>query len=371
MASDILTQPSAHRTGHPYLAYEAIQEQPDRIAQVLINQGASIARAAEAATQRQRLMFAGIGSSYHAALVAAFFVRQLAEGRLLPLVEQSFEFVHYPFAVGPEDAAVLISHRGSKNDSVGAIQLLNAAGACTISVTGREENELARAAQFAITTSEQETAFVHTKSYTAALAALAAFNIEVAAGRGLLENPSPARAALKRLPEQIQQTLECESAARRAAREIARRERWIFVGAGPGWPTALESALKAKEMCYFAAEGMETEQFLHGPQVEIDGRACVTVHLTGGAADARGRLLLRACGELGALRVAVTSSHEEDALADHVIKVPAVDEWLTPFVHAVAGQLLAYFVALERGANPDTGREDQPAHARARRLFDP
>jgi glucosamine--fructose-6-phosphate aminotransferase (isomerizing) len=124
-------------------------------------------------------------------------------------------------------------------------------------------------------------------------------------------------------------------------------------------------------MCYFAAEGMETEQFLHGPQVEIDGRACVTVHLTGGAGDARGRLLLRGCGELGALRVAVTSSHQEAALADYVIQVPAVDEWLTPFVHAVAGQLLAYFVALERGANPDTGREDQPAHARARRLFDP
>jgi glucosamine--fructose-6-phosphate aminotransferase (isomerizing) len=369
MAIDIVTQPSAHRTGHPYLAYEAIQEQPDSIEQVLINQGALIARAAEAANQRQRLMFAGIGSSYHAALVAAFFVRHLAAGRLVPLVEQSFEFVHYPFAVGPEDAAVLISHRGSKNDSVGAIQLLNAAGACTISVTGREENELARAAQFAITTSEQETAFVHTKSYTAALAALAAVSVEVAPGR--LANPSPARVTLKRLPEQIQQTLECESAARRAAREIARRERWIFVGAGPGWPTALESALKAKEMCYFAAEGMETEQFLHGPQAEIDGRACVTVLLTGGAGDARGRLLLRACGELGALRVAVTSSHEEAALADHVIQVPAVDEWLTPFVHAVAGQLLAYFVALERGANPDTGREDQPAHARARRLFDP
>ncbi len=328
-----------------------------------------MARAAEAAAARKRLLLAGIGSSYHAALVGSFFLRHLTEGRLLAVVEQSFEFVHYPLAVNGDDAAIVISHRGSKNDSVRTLQLLKTAGAYTIAVTGKGGNELTEAAHLSIATCEPETAFAHTKSYTTALAALAGLCADMAERWGLLANAAPVWAGLEGLPGNVSRALECESTARAAAREIARRERWMFIGAGPNWPTALEASLKAKEMSYFSAEGMETEQFLHGPQVGIDERACVTVFLTGSSADARGRQVLRACGELGALRVAVAPAGADGAAAEYVLGMPTVEEWLAPFVHVVGAQLLSYFTALERGAHPDTGREDQAAHARARKQF--
>lgn len=247
MAIETAAQHPGARTSHPYLSYEAIQQQPDRIAQVFLRERASIQRAAEAAASRQRVLLAGIGSSYHAAMVGGFFLRHLTAGRLLPVVEQSFEFVHSPLAVDANDAAILISHRGSKNHSVDAMRILNAAGAYTIAVTGRGKNDLAKGASLSIGTCEPETAFAHTKSYTAALAVLAAISVELAEQRGLLVNRARACAALENLAEDVGRALACESSARTAAREIARRERWVFIGAGANWPTALEASLKDRK----------------------------------------------------------------------------------------------------------------------------
>src|SRR2546427_8354497 len=77
---ETVTQSAVRRSAHPYHIYDAIQQQPDRIAQLLENTGAEIERAAEAAASRRRLVLAGIGSSYHAALIWAHFLRHLSGG---------------------------------------------------------------------------------------------------------------------------------------------------------------------------------------------------------------------------------------------------------------------------------------------------
>ena len=135
-------------------------------------------------------------------------------------------------------------------------------------------------------------------------------------------------------------------------------------------PTAREAAMKIKETCYIAAEGFETEEILHGPFSE-DGFARRVDRNPYGTEDGRSRpQIFRAAGELGMLRVAVVvPSANRDIAAEHVLVVPEVEEWLSAFVHLVPLQLLAYFVALERGLNPDTGRQDQPAHAAASRHY--
>src|SRR3989441_12474582 len=109
---ETVTQSAVRRSAHPYHIYDAIQQQPDRIAQLLENTGAEIERAAEAAASRRRLVLAGIGSSYHAALIGAHFLRHLSGGRTVPLVEHSFSFVHFTFLVGSADNGVIIHHRG-------------------------------------------------------------------------------------------------------------------------------------------------------------------------------------------------------------------------------------------------------------------
>lgn len=357
-----------NRAAHPYHMYDAIRLQPSLIAGLLRAHTAAFDRAADAAAARQRIIFVGIGTSGHAAQMGGYFLRLLTAGRLVAHVEESFELVNYPFALGSGDALIATSHRGWKNYSVEAVRRAKAAGALTIAVTGEGGGEGVRAADFVFPTCEQEISFAHTKSYTTAIALLAALAIRIAERRGLLADANSG-AALDRIPEVITAALACEPQARAAAKAIAARQRLIFVGAGPNSVTAREAALKVKESSYVPAEGFETEEFLHGPLSEMDSRAALVAFLPASPVDARARQILAAVGELGVARVAVTSACISDAPAEHCLEVPTVPEWLSPFPQTVAAQLLSYFLALERGTNPDWGREDQPDHARSRTHF--
>ena len=359
------------RTAHPFQMHDAILAQPVLCAQLLAaEQRSIIERAAEAAAQRKRLLLTGLGTSHHAARVAAHFLRRLSGGNITPIIEQSFEWIHYPYAVGSEDAAILISHGGSNRSLIRTKEFFQSGGALTIVVTGKNSAEAMRSCDFPIETCDQEKSRAHTKSYTTTLAALAHFSVEYAHHNRFLENRSVMRAAVDRVPERMRRALACEGKARAVARQAARRERWFFIGAGPNWPTACEAALKMKETSYLRAEGFETEQFLHGPIAELDARCCVCAFLTGGPADERARQLLRAAGETEALRIAIASAQLRDIPAEHIVEVPRGEEWLSPMVVIIAAQLLCYYVALERGTNPDTNRRDQPAHAAAHKHFE-
>jgi glucosamine--fructose-6-phosphate aminotransferase (isomerizing) len=360
------------RTQHPYHMHDAIFAQPDCIARVLREQAALIERAAEAAAARRRILFAGIGTSYNAAQLGALFLRHLSGGRALAQVEQSFEMVHYRLALGVDDAVVLSSHRGWKNFSVEALKAAKAAGALTIAVTGELGGEGMGLADYRISTCEQEISFAHTKSYSTALAALALFAVQFTQRRRELapQVDLPAQlAALDALPDAVRGALDSSSACSVAAHHLAARPRLIFTGAGPHWVTAREAALKVKETSYLHAEGLETEEFLHGPLAEMDSRASLVAFLAGGPGDARLLQALQAAGKLGVHRVAVVSRGVPPSPAEQTIELPAIAEWLSAFTHLVAAQLLSYHLALARGTNPDTGRQDQPDHARAHSLF--
>lgn len=354
------------RSAHPYHMYDAIRQQPERIARLLAGQRAAIEHAAQQIARRKRIVYAGIGTSLHAARLGERFLRHLSAGRALALVEESFELVHAPLALGSEDAVVLTSHRGWKNYSVEALRLAKAAGAFTAAITGEGSGEGMQAADAVIPTCEQEIASAHTKSYTTALAAHALLAAEIAQQRGWLADAS-ARHEAERIGRLVEQALAAEPAARAAAKLVAQRERLIFLGAGMNWVTAQEAALKVKETSYLHAEGFPSEEFLHGPVAECDARATVAALLDGTPADARTRQALRAAQQTGAVCMAVVSAGAaREPAAVHHIEVPAAPGWLTVFPHTVAVQLLAYFTALARGTNPDTAREEQPAHARAK-----
>jgi glucosamine--fructose-6-phosphate aminotransferase (isomerizing) len=364
------------RTAHPYHLYDAIHAQPALIEKVLSGR-AAIERAADAMAEKERITFVGIGTSLHAAQVAELWMREFTAGRIWPHFEQSFELVNHPIAFGPRDAVVVITHTGTTTASVAALRAARASGALTIAITGQMASETTgteiRGADFHIETCDQEVSFAYTKSYTTALAALALMIQRVAERKKLLPPVIDAR-AMERIPEFIRQTLTLEPQIREIAKQIAPLTRVVLFGAGVGWPTAREGALKIKESCYIAAEGFETEEVLHGPFSEIDSRAALIGLLTGRASDDRARQILRAAGELKTQRVAIASpSANREISAEHTLIVPELatatkseaGEWLAAFTHLVPLQLLNYFIALKHGLNPDSGRQDQPAHAAA------
>ena len=356
------------RTAHPYYVYDAVVAQPELIERVLARR-AAIESVADAVAAKSRLTFVGIGTSLHAARIAELWTREFTAGRFRAQFEQSFEFLHHPFALDAQDAVVVFTHTGTSGASVEAIHRAKSAGALTVAIVGENCGERARAADLLIETCEQEVAFAYTKSYTTALAA-AAMLLERFIGRKKLLRESTPHSTIELVPGLMRQALALEPDVRALARKMAPLPRIEIFGAGPGWATAREAALKIKESCYIAAEGFETEEILHGPFSEIDSRGAIIGLLTGTPTDERARQILRAAGELKTLRVAITvPSARHDTYAEHILVVPESEEWLSAFVHLVPLQLLNYFIALEKGVNPDTGRQDQPAHAAASRHY--
>ncbi|MGA8145675.1 MAG: SIS domain-containing protein [Candidatus Acidiferrales bacterium] len=368
------------RTAHPYYLYDAILAQPALIEKVLARR-AALETAADAIAEKDRITFVGIGTSLHAAQIAELWMRELTAGRVFAHFEQSFELVNHPVAFGPRDAVIVITHTGTTTASIAALRAARAAGALTIAMTGEMSGAEIRGADFHIETCDQEVSFAYTKSYTTALAALALLIFGIAERKKLLAQEIDSR-AVDGIPGFIRQALALEPEIRALAKKIAPLSRIDLFGAGVGWPTAREGALKIKESCYIAAEGFETEEILHGPFSEIDSRAAIIGLLTGKPTDARARDILRAAGELKIVRAAIaTPSANRDLSAEHVFVVPELaptitpqtnsgaGEWLAAFTHLVPLQLLNYFIALERGLNPDTGRQDQPAHAAASRHY--
>jgi glucosamine--fructose-6-phosphate aminotransferase (isomerizing) len=356
------------RSAHPYHMYDAITAQPNLVERVLQSQRDVIQRAADAAAAKKRIIFAGIGTSLHAAQVAEHFLRHLTGGRAEARAEQAFEMVNYPLALSSDDAVVVITHTGTTSYNIEVLRAARAAGALTIAIVGEASGEGTNAAEIRIQTCEQEVCFAYTKSYTTTLAALAQFAAGVAQRRGA--KIDAAANQLKQLPGQMKQALEIERKIREVAKAANGRDRVVLFGAGPNWATALEGALKIKETSYLAAEGSENEQILHGPFSEIDSRTVLVALLAGGPADERARTVLRSAGEVRALRIAITvPAANHDLAAEHVVEAPAVEEWLSPLVLVEPVQLLTYFLALERGINPDTGRQDQAPHAKAHTLY--
>jgi glucosamine--fructose-6-phosphate aminotransferase (isomerizing) len=367
------------RPAHPYYLYDAIHAQPALIEKVLARRDA-IERAANAAAAKDRITFVGIGTSLHAAQIAELLMREFTAGRFWAHFEQSFELVNHPIVFGPEDAVVVITHTGTTSASIAALRAAGAARALTIAITGEMSGAEIRGADFHIGTCDQEVSFAYTKSYSTALAALALLVWRIAERKNLLTQnvgPDTIARALERVPEFIRQAFALEPKIREVAKKIAPLSRIILFGAGVGWPTAREGALKIKESCYIAAEGFETEEVLHGPFSEIDSRAALIGLFTGSPTDERARQILRAAGELKTQRVVIaTPSANHGIAAEYAIVVPepatkgaASGEWLAAFTHLVPLQLLNYFIALERGLNPDTGRQDQPPHAAASRHY--
>src|ERR1700691_1495493 len=364
------------RTAHPFYVYEAIHAQPELIERVLA-QRAEIERAADAMAQKQRITFVGIGTSLHAARVAESWMREFSGGRFLAHCEQSFELVHHPIAFGAGDAVIVITHTGTTTASLAALRMARTAGALTVVITGQmseptngpSSSDGVRGADFHVQTCEQEVAFAYTKSYTTALAVLALLIARVVERKKLLAG-TPPLAALERVPDLLRGALQLEPAARELAQRVAALARMEIFGSGAAWATASEAALKIKEACYIAAEGFETEEILHGPFSETDSRGSLIGLFTGDAADDRGRQILRAAGDLKMLRAAIAVPAANRELAcEEVVVVPECAPWLAAFMHLVPLQLLMYYLAIERRANPDTGRMEQAEHAAASKHY--
>lgn len=329
--------------------YAAIHAQPGEMRRLLAD-GAATERAAAALGRARRIHLIGIGTSYHAALAAAWLFR--AAGRDARAVH-SFEFAAYAEPVNIVDAYVVISHRGTKTYSERAAQQIAAAGAPLVVLTAL--GAPAPAGALHVETVPAERSSTYTVSYTGALVVLA--QIAAALGAAGLD------AALHGLPDVVEAALAREDGVRGFAASLPATTRLAFIGGGPNAATASEAALKVKEAAYMTTEGMGVEQFLHGPLVALgEGDTLVAITAPGPAAE-RVAATAGIARDVGVRTVFAGIDPAGGAL--HLPGLERLPEVLTPIAAVVPLQLLACFLAAERGANPDSFRQDDPRYKAA------
>jgi glucosamine--fructose-6-phosphate aminotransferase (isomerizing) len=360
--------PAEPRTAHPFYMYEAMREQPAAFASVAERAAAAAEGMAGRLAACDRLYLVGIGTSYHAALAGEHLVRAYGGG--VPVqAAHAFDFALYGPPLGPRDAVITVTHRGTKRYTLDALTRARRAGCPTVVITGGGPDDRA-AADLILHTVEQERTAAHTVSYAGAVAALAAVAAQVGAAR--LGRRALAPSVLSDdVPAALRGALALEDQIAERARALAAVPRTWLVGGGPGAIAAVEGALKIKETSYATAEGMSAEAMLHGPFQSTGPDDLFLLVAQTGPARTRVADVGAAAAEIGA-RVILVDDGGEPAAAGRPAgrwTVPAVPEPFTALTCAVPLQLLAYHFALARGTNPDGFRLEDPRFAKAYRRF--
>ncbi|MFB4275458.1 SIS domain-containing protein [Nonomuraea sp. MTCD27] len=284
------------------------------------------------------IIFTGIGTSLHAARIAAAWAWHVSGGRSRAVAVDAHDLA-LRFPITAEDQVVVISHRGYKRYPRAVLGKARAAGATTIAVVGTDAPD--QQADVVARTCPDETAGTFTVSYLSSLAVLGG----MVAG---LEGPYRERfaAALRTVPQALKATL-AEPAPVRAAEGCAAGEPLLLVGFDLDAITAAEAALKIKEGARLWAEAMSTEFSLHGTPAAFRAGMNV-ISITPGTDDQGRTNTLRALlAELGAT---VWTSGEDD----EELRFAPVDPLMRPFTSIVPLQRLTAELARLRGTDPDT-----------------
>uniref|UniRef100_A0A455SSV4 Glutamine--fructose-6-phosphate aminotransferase [isomerizing] n=1 Tax=Thermosporothrix sp. COM3 TaxID=2490863 RepID=A0A455SSV4_9CHLR len=320
---------------HYFALDEQIASQPAAVQAVLQR----LASQSKLLDPDRPLILVGIGTSYHACRVAAYWVDALSQGKQYARVYSAHEFA-LSIPVSAEDQVVVVSHRGTKTYPLKALERARQAGAYTIIVTS-EETPPPPSVDLILPTCPGERSSTHTVSYLSALAVLATLVTHYTNA-----TKTSWYSALQRIPEAIEQTLQFPAPVT-VAEQLAHCYPILVAGYGIDAITAEEAALKLKEGTYIWAEGFELENVLHGPPAAFHeklGALCITSALDDGG---RMQELYHEVKELGG--TAFTCGTQEADLL-----FAPVEQLLRPFVAVVPLQRLVAEIARIRQSNPDT-----------------
>ncbi|MDJ0522420.1 MAG: glutamine--fructose-6-phosphate transaminase (isomerizing) [Planctomycetota bacterium] len=355
------------KDGYPHFMLKEIHEQPDRIYEL-------VASRIDPKHQRVRLEDVGItdeqwrafdrvdligcGTAFHACLYGAYVLEGLAgiPSRALMAHEYDARKPHLDERV----LAIAVSQSGETMDTKIAIQSAVDGGAHTLGVLNVRESVIGRTVNGVLDIhAGPEVAVASTKVYTQMLCGLLLLALRGAQARGtgdgLLAEIAP---ALKRLPDDVRTVLGRFDRVREAARDVRRAGDMLFLGRGFDAGTALEGALKMKEISYIHAEGYPAGEMKHGP-IALVSREVPTVaiatsgptreRMIGNVREVRAR-----DGEI--ILVATDGDGDAEKLADFVLWVPEVHPLVAPVVNVVPLQLLSYETARLRGCDVDQPR---------------
>ncbi|HUJ01555.1 MAG TPA: glutamine--fructose-6-phosphate transaminase (isomerizing) [Usitatibacter sp.] len=354
----------------PYSHYmqKEIHEQPRAVAdtlEALLDSGVDVdglygAGAHAAFREAPSVLILASGTSYYAGLVARYWIESIA--RIPCSVELGHEYRYRDTIPEPRQLVVTVSQSGETLDTLEALKRARELGhGLTLSICNVRESAIPRASRFVFyTRAGAEIGVASTKAFTTQLVSLHALALALAKAHGRLPVPRE-REALEQLrfvPGSIQHALNLEPQIAAWAERFAVREHALFLGRGIHYPVALEGALKLKEISYIHAEAYPAGELKHGPLALVDASMPVVVIAPNDALLEKVKSNMQEVRARGGELYVFTDldSHFSEAQGVHVIRTPRHAGALSPVVHAVPVQLLAYHAALRRGTDVDKPR---------------
>ena len=298
------------------------------------------------------------GTSYHAGLVAKYWLESLAG--LPTSVEVASEYRYRDSVANPSALVVTISQSGETADTLAALKHAKALGHDkTLSICNVPESSLIRlsALRF-LTHAGPEIGVASTKAFTTQLVALYLLTLALAKVRGRLsaEREADALADLKRLPGAVNALLALESGLEQWAEALATRQHALFLGRHTLFPIALEGALKLKEISYIHAEAYPAGELKHGPLALVDRDMPIIVCAPNDALfDKRASNMQEVRARNGKLFV-LSDAAVQAGPGQHVLALPAGMRDLNPLLYTIPLQLLAYHTAIRKGTDVDKPR---------------
>jgi glucosamine--fructose-6-phosphate aminotransferase (isomerizing) len=359
---------AAERGGHPHFMLKEIFEQPDAVANTVrdhLDFEADEIRLAELDVPDRdliglnRLSFVGCGTSLHAALVGKYLVEEFA--RLPADVEIASEFRSRRPILDSRVLMVPISQSGETADTLAALRYGRENGSWIVGVCNVVGSSLAREADGVLfTRAGIEIGVAATKTFTTQLAAMLLLALKLGSVRQMVDDGVRRRVMreIEAVPDLMRAVLKQSSTIRELARQFANRSDFLSLGRGLDYPLALEGALKLKEISYIHAEGYAGGEMKHGPIALIDSEMPVVAIAPRGPTYEKMVSNVEEVKARDGIVIAIVTEGD-DAIAsraDAVISIPPASPWIQPLLVALPMQLLAYYIAVERGCNVDQPR---------------
>jgi glucosamine--fructose-6-phosphate aminotransferase (isomerizing) len=358
----------AERGGYKHFMLKEIHEQPEAVSATLrgrvdLERGdvyaEEIGLTPDIASQTKRVYLVACGTSYHASLIARYWIEKLA--RVQVNVELGSEVAGRDPVFFPDDLVIAVSQSGETFDTIQAVKAAKQAGAKILAIANVLDSQIPRLAHGALyTRAGPEIGVASTKCFTAQLTALMLVAVYLGRRRGTLDREAAIEVlqAMREVPSHMNDLLGDADYVRSIAMTLTHATDVLFLGRGYNYPIALEGALKLKEISYAHAEGYAAGEMKHGPIALIDEALPVVVlcpkdssyeKTLGNVQEVRAR-------EGSVIALATKGDEEIHDLAQHIVWLPRAHELVIPLLTVVPLQLLAYYVAARKGHDVDQPR---------------
>jgi len=358
---------SAEKEGFPHFMLKEIFEQPAVLRRIIssrVSRSGQITFEDDGISEKElksvkNIIIVACGTAYHAGLVGKYAIESIA--RIPVWVDLSSEFRYRDPIINKNTLVISISQSGETADTLAAVRQAKSKGARTLTICNVVDSSIVRESDSVIyTLAGPEIGVASTKAYTAQLLTLYLFALRLAFlnNRASLCTRNSFIKALRRIPSLCETILKSHKSINAVARRHSHFGCFLFLGRNINFPTALEGALKLKEISYIPAEGYAAGEMKHGPIALIDEyRAVVCIvpysktyeKMVSNIQEIRSRK-----GKV--IAISTLNNNQIKDYTDEIIYIPRIEEIFSPLLTIIPLQLIAYYIAVNRKCDVDQPR---------------